>query len=290
MEGEAVLLEYDYDRFHSGRVDRFLAAQPFARYLPLVMVGSGFETSDGQADYEHEYRAMLEAELARSPRAHVEAYWRKVADRMRVSVRAVNRSGQPLSASNEAAVWVVVWERTSLGVSSTWVRACEVEYLQETLAPDAAREMTLETPSLAGVDWNRLAALALVEHRPGGTGRYDMLQASVALPAGLYPTPERLVLSVRRSEAEVSLAGPHELSWTATSDAPWLKISPTSGALPARPTIALVPDHLSQRPSPATVSFEAEGDGMFFATDVEVAVGAGTRRVERRLRPGIPRE
>jgi len=67
MAGRAVLLEYHFDYFPTGRVDRFWAAKSSAMYLPLVMVGSGYRTSDGPADYQSDYQAMLDAELARAP-------------------------------------------------------------------------------------------------------------------------------------------------------------------------------------------------------------------------------
>lgn len=45
MEGRAVLLEYAYDTFNQGRVDRWWAAYKGSPsvYLPLVMVGSGLQ-------------------------------------------------------------------------------------------------------------------------------------------------------------------------------------------------------------------------------------------------------
>ncbi len=97
MRGRAVLLEYDYDAFLHGRQDRFWASGASARYLPLVMVGSGYRTSSGAENYEPVYRSMINDELARPARAAVSAYWRRVANTMRayVEVRTCCRSLPP---------------------------------------------------------------------------------------------------------------------------------------------------------------------------------------------------
>jgi hypothetical protein len=54
-----------------GRVDRWWAAYTGSSsvYLPLVMVGSGYEVIQGSVAYEREYRRMLNDELARAPGA-----------------------------------------------------------------------------------------------------------------------------------------------------------------------------------------------------------------------------
>ncbi len=97
MRGRAVLLEYDYDAFRFGRQNRFWASDASARYLPLVIVGSGYRTSSGAENYEPVYRSMINDELARPARATVSAYWRRVANTMRayVEVRTCCRSLPP---------------------------------------------------------------------------------------------------------------------------------------------------------------------------------------------------
>jgi hypothetical protein len=97
FRGRAVLLEYDYDAFLHGRQDRFWASGASARYLPLVMVGSGYRTSSGAENYEPVYRSMINDELARPARATVSAYWRRAANAVRayVEVRTCCRSLPP---------------------------------------------------------------------------------------------------------------------------------------------------------------------------------------------------
>jgi hypothetical protein len=283
MSGRAVLLEYDYDRFATGRVDRFWAARPSAMYLPLVMVGSGYRTSTGQVDYEREYRAMIEAELARSPEAAVSAYWRRSGDAVRVYVRVTNLRASPLTTAEEGAIWVIAWENARIGVSDTWVRGTAFRALTESLAPGATLVATVDTASLAGADWERVSSLALVERRPGGAGAYDMLQAAVAQPAALAAFPTTLTLTAAEPTAEVALAGPHALTWTAAADVPWLAVSPTTGALPGTATVSLIVAMLPAGGGTGQVHFDAAGDGMSLSATVSVMGPVRVRPPRRRL-------
>jgi hypothetical protein len=281
--GRAILLEYDYDRFATGRVSRFWAARPSAVYLPLVMAGSGYRTSTGQVDYERDYRAMIEAELARSPEAAVGAYWRRFGDAVRAYVRVTNLSASPLTTAEEGAIWVVAWENARIGVSDTWVRGTAFRALTESVAPGATLAATVDTASLAGADWERISSVALVERRPGGAGAYDMLQAAVAEPAALAASPVALTLTAAEPAAEVALAGPYVLTWTAAADVPWLAVSPTAGALPGTATVSLVAAVLPAGGGTGQVRFEAAGDGMSFSATVSVAVPVRVRPPRRRL-------
>jgi hypothetical protein len=283
MAGRAVLLEYDYDRFWSGRVDRFVAACPWAIYLPLVMVGSGFRTSTGHVDYEREYRGMLEAELARAPEAAVSAYWRRSGDAARVYVQVTNLRGSALTSEENAAIWVIAWENGRIGVSDTWVRGTALSPLTESLAPGATLAATVNTASLVGVDWERISTMALLERRPGGSGVYDMLQAAVAAPVGLTVSPTALAPTIAEPIADVALAGPYVLTWTAATDVPWLAVSPLSGELPGTATVSLVLSALPAGGGTGQVHFEAVGDGMSVSGTVSVAAPARVRRPRRRL-------
>ncbi len=284
FEGKALLLEYDYDQFPSGRVDRWWAARSGGGtvYLPLVMVGSGFRITSGPVDYYSVYRTMLNAELARPPDARVEAWSRRQGNALKVYVRVENRGVASLTTANNAAVWLLVWEDVRRGLTDTWVRAVAVTPLVATLNPGASTTALLTTPALSGVDWDHLRSLALLEHRPGGTGRYDMLQAAVAAPASLAVSPERLELTPLVPSSTVTIQGPHVLSWSATTDAPWLAVEPTSGTLPATLTVSLTGN---QPPSgtAADVHVTASGDGMSFSASFVVTSAVESPRLRRRL-------
>ncbi len=285
MQGRAVLLEYDYDWFLYGRQDRFWASGASASYLPLVMVGSGYRTSSGAEDYEPAYRSMINDELARPARATVSAYWRRAANAMRAYVEVRNLGATDLEINHDAAIWLIAYENASIGVSTTWVRSTAQRYLPYDLAPGETATVVIDTPAMTGVDWSRMAGLVLLEDRPGGGGAYDMVQAAEALPADLSAAPDHLVMSLYRPVAEVVLTGPHVLSFSASSDVPWIEVTPSSGTVPTTVILTLRPELRPPSATEGSVSFAATGDGMAFSATVSVAVGAQSRRAGRRVRP-----
>jgi hypothetical protein len=285
--GSAVLLEYDYDQFSTGRVDRFWAAEPSARFLPLVMVGSGYRTSSGYVDFSSVYRGMVNDELVRAPEAAASSFWRRRGDAVRCYARITNLRSAALTPAESAGVWVIVWENAHIGVSSTWVRAAVRKSLSAAVAAGATVDLVIDTPVLSGVDWDRLSCLVLAERRLGG-GKYDALQAAVAAAAGLAAAPGALTLAPGSPRAEVSLDGPAVLSWTASTDAGWLTVSPAAGGLPATVSMVVDPAAMPRVPRTGTVRFEAAGDGMVSSAEVEVSWSGTARPPRRHLRPSGP--
>lgn len=285
FQGRAVLLEYDYDAFRYGRQERFWATGASATYLPLVMVGSGYRTSSGSENYEAVYRSMINAERERPPRASVSAFWRREANAMRAYVEVRNLGETNLEIDQDAAIWLIAYENANIGVSSTWVRSTSQQFLPYDLAPGETTSVVVDTPSISGADWGRMAGVVLVEDRPDGYGDYDMLQATEAQPAGVFASPGRLLVAPTGSGAEVELTGPHVLSWSATSDVPWIEVTPSSGdSLPATVVLTVRADLRPPADREGIVSFSASGDGMSFSTTVDLKVGAYVRRVGRRVR------
>ena len=286
MQGQAVLLEYDYDAFLYGRQDRFWATGASAMYLPLVMVGNGYRTSSGSVNYEPVYRSMINDELARPVRAAVSAFWQRTTNTMRAYVEVLNLGDTDLEIDQEASIWLIAYENASIGVSTTWVRSTAQRHLPYDLAPGESATAIIDSWPMTGVDWSRMAGLVVIEDRPGGHGSYDMLQATEALPAGLTAAPDHLVLSSSGSSgAEVVLTGPHVLSWTASSDVSWIEVTPSSGNLPATPILTVRPEQRPWVENEGVVTFSATGDGMEFSATVSVTVGARHRRGARRVLP-----
>jgi len=291
MAGVAVLLEYSYDLYTNGRVERWWAAHQGGGSvsLPLVMVGSGYQVSSGAVDYLRVYRQMLEAELARPPAAVITAYSRQRGGALRVYVRASNQGAVPLLPEHDAAFWVVVWEDAAIGVSNTWVRATRASPLATALDPGEVATAVVDTSNIVGVDWSRVRSLVLLEHRPDGGAVYDLLQAAVALPAALVAVPDTVALSLSQPSADVALSGPHVLSWTASTDAQWLQVTPTGGTVPGEVTITLLPEVAPSGHQSATVEIQANGDGLALAASVsvtaEVATGQQPRRPRGRVEP-----
>ena len=285
MAGEAVLLEYDYDSFWSGRQDRFWATGVSANYLPLVMVGSGYRTSSGYVEYEAEYRAMIEDELARPPRAEIDAWWRRSGSRVTVYATVRNTRAADLRVAEEAAVWLIVYQSSPIGVSDTWVRAQKQWLLESDLARGESVDATIDLVASSVTDWDRADLVALVEDHPGGSGRYDMLQAADVRPAAVEASPGRLDLSPGPTSAEIELDGPHVLDWTATTDVPWLELTPTTGTLPATVTVTVLPELRHPMDVEGVVLVEASGDGMELTVEVGVTAGSLIRRPAGRLAP-----
>ena len=279
-----VFLEDDVDAPFGRRYDRWWAAYGSSAsvYLPLVMASSGHRISNGPVDFRPVYGAMVDAELARPAQAEVEAWARRVGNAMRVYVRVVNLAPATLSASaNAATVHALVWEDKRVHVTARTVRAASWAEVAAPVAPGASHTAVLTTASLAGVDWGKLHAVALVDYRPGGrTGPYDLLQAALAAPPDLAVTPAEVAATTAELAADgtlatVSLRGPHVLNWTAASSALWLTATPGAGAVPGSATLAVVRGLLPFGVSEGKVTFAASSaDGLAFTREVTVRVDA----------------
>jgi hypothetical protein len=203
-------------------------------------------------------------------------------------VRAVNRRTAALTPADSPAIWAIAWENGRIGVSDTWVRAAARSGLATPVDPGTTFTVTVNTTGFTPADWNQVASLALLEHRPGGAGTYDMLQAAVAQPAAFTVTPGDFALAPASPSAEVTLDGPHVLAWTATADVPWLNVSPAGPALPATATVSLVSAALPAAGGTGTVRFDASGDGLEFSASVTVTAPGQARPIRRRLRSVPP--
>lgn len=269
MQGRAVILEYPYDTFNSGRVDRFWSAYSGpSPYLPLVVVGSGFQICQGPVTYSTLYRQMLEAELVRPPRASIKAWSRRSGSSLRIFATAKNLGSETLTLDRHPTFWLIVWEDGRIGLTNTWVRATASRALTSQILSGGTTNVTLEVPSISPLDWQHVRALVLLDDRPPGGSRWDMLQATIAEPACLSVTPTAITLDSVEPEAVVTLDGPYVLGFTATTDASWLSVSPESGTIPGSVTIRLV--GYSTTDTPAVVRISASGSGMSFTEDVVV--------------------
>ncbi len=286
MEGQAVLLEYDYNQVAGDVVSRFDASAGWPPFLPLVMVGSGYRTTSGwETDHRSAYLEMIDAELARAPRAEVRSYWQRLGNVMRTYVSVRNSGSIPLRVVESTRVWVVVYEKAPIGVSNTWVRSTVSWSLVGDLAPGQVVTKVIDAQGSSVADWNRIAGVAMLEDRPGGSGRYDMLQAAESLQAALTVVPQEALVSPSSSTAELKIEGPHVLNWTASTTVPWLELTPSAGTLPSTVTVTLRPELRPPTETSATVRVDAAGDGMTFQAQVEVKIGARMRRATGRLSP-----
>lgn len=175
-----VFLEYDVDDAPSSRSSRWWTAQGGGGVvtLPLVMVDSGNQVSNGNEDFAAVYRAMVDAALPRAVQADITAYWWRDGDRVRFRVHVTNLTGAALAS---AEVHAIVYEETKVKLTNRFVRQAVDEWIWD-LAPNATSTYTLETPALTDVAWDRLRYIVLVDSQAAvGVGAYDTLQAVYAL-------------------------------------------------------------------------------------------------------------
>lgn len=285
MAGKALLLEYPYDSFLQGRVDRFWAAYSGpSPYLPLVVVGSGNDVCQGPVDYAARYRQMIEAERARPPRASLRAFGRTSGAGLRVWGTLTNTGAAVLLRGTTPTFWAVAWEDGRVGLTKTFVRATASKALAADVPPGGTANVTVDLPSLGGADPGKVRALLLLEDRPAG-GRWDALQAAVAQPAALSAAPTELTVGPDAPEAGVALDGPYVLGWTAVADVPWLEVSPASGtSVPARVTLRL--SGAAPAGTRGNVLFTASGEGMSFTASVAVTA-AGPPLAWRAVVPAV---
>ncbi|MGV8038625.1 MAG: hypothetical protein AB2L07_00575 [Thermoanaerobaculaceae bacterium] len=291
-----VFLEYYAGSSVGDRESRFVAAfGGWGFSVPEAIVGSGYRFSQGPADYYNVFRAMIEAEKARPSRADLAAWWwRAGPNTMRVYATLNNTSGVTLDpASNQAGVWGLAWERkATLGVTGMYTRDAARTSLPAPVPPGGATSVTVDLLINSFVDWNNLHPVALAEVRPGGTtGAYDALQAVVPQPAAFTVSSPQVQLAIPQgpSAAELSFSGPHVLTWTASTSATWLTVTPASGTLA---TIARVEADPNYYPYPqahqeaGTVTFTATSpDGMSFVKTVTVSASYDPDWTRSRLLP-----
>lgn len=179
-----VFLEYDVDdTTFSARAGRWWSAHGGGSVtLPLVMVDSGHRFSNGSEDFNAKYRSMVDVSMAREAQANITATGQRVGDMLRFNVEVTNKSQVTLSSSNQAAVWIIVYETfTSSGagrLTNRFVRAITRTSFASPLSPNGVENFVLDTPTLNGVVWDNLRAVVLVDYFPdGSSGAYDMLQA-----------------------------------------------------------------------------------------------------------------
>jgi endoglucanase len=278
MKERAVILEYPYDSFREGRVERFFSAYTGpSPYLPLVMVGSGYAVAQGPVDYATRYRQMLDWELLRPPRAGIQAWVTRSGPRGVEVFATITNNGTVTFWNTHRSAGLIVWENTPVGLTRTFVRATAAQAFTALLAPGESANVGFAIANLFPAEWNNVRALVLLDEfgdSCGCTNRWDMMQAAIAKPAALVATPPSITLDPAAPEATIALGGPHVLGWSASTDASWLSVTPPAGAVPGTATIRLAGTPAAG--TEATVRFTASGGGMAFSADVGVrATGGG---------------
>lgn len=248
--------------------------------LPLVMVDSGNQISNGYVDFHGVYQNMVETSLARPAEAEIGASWWRSGDQVELLVEIKNLRPTPLE---NAWVVAIVYEENHIKVTNRFGRA-EVVRPVSLWLPNEVRTIIMTSDPLTGVDWDKLRVVVLVEYYHEDEGAYDMLQAAPAMRVApsLSVSPESLTFlvdpdDVDDQEATVQVLGGGFAEWTATTDRPWLRIAPTTGNLLGQPQVTIDKSALNPGWQQGAVTFTAT-DAAFSDT---VAVRAYLGEVKR---------
>ncbi|MHB0876475.1 MAG: InlB B-repeat-containing protein [Anaerolineae bacterium] len=244
-----VFLEHNSDNPLGSRYSRFTAAEPGAVQKPHIIVDSGHAYTSGLREpatvFYTDYKALVDAELARPAQAVAEAYSTRVGDVMHVYLQVQNLSGTTLSAANDATATAIVYQDVVPGayidpgdpevgyyLTGRFARSAPSLPVASPLAPEATQGFSLNSTALSGYDWSKLHSVAFVDYRPGGSsGAYDMLQAVVPTFGGLELSTDLLQFNIDPAtgtewSGSVQLTGPSFLTWTTASDQQWLTVDP----------------------------------------------------------------
>jgi hypothetical protein len=286
-----VFLEYFANASVGDRQSRFDAAWgPNGYAVPMVMLSSGHSVTQGTQDFYTKYKAMIEAELPRPAVVELEAWQQQVGTVMRVWASLRNTAAFHLDAGNQATVWAIMWDQGTTGVTGMYVRAAKKVAVSPGIPPVGQAGFTFDLAMPTGIDPSKLRTIALAEYRPAGaSGPFDMLQAVRPLSPSLTLSPSSLQLSLPQGTgmAEVRLAGPPGLEWSAVSHVPWLEVTPSQGPLatPARVRVLLAP--LQEGAQQGSITFTATSpDGLSLAAELPVTVTLDDSATVREL-PGV---
>jgi hypothetical protein len=275
-----VFLEYNVDSTLGNRQARWWTARGTGGtvYLPLAMLESGHIYSSGSLDYAAVYRGYVNTELSRPPGATVEAYARRVGSALRVYATITNMGTEALSSANDATVNVLVWEEARVALTNRYVRAAPSMAVPGTVPPGGSAMVVLNATLPSGVNWSKIHAVVALDYRPGeNIGRYDMPQAAAAAAPALSAVPAELSLRAFGGTADargsITLRGPHVLRWTATSDEPWLSVTPAEGGLPAEIEVSADAGRLEPGSHEGRLVFSGvSDDGLSLSCEVVVSV------------------
>lgn len=280
-----LLLEHDVDNPVGSRYGRWWAAYGSGSVtLPMIMVGSGHQITNGYLDFETVYSQMIDAELARPPEATVTARYRREGDQLHFEVTVTNQSGVGLGWENSGTVGVIVYEETQVALTGRFVRDNVSQLLTTSLNAGDSATYTLTSASLTGVDWDQIRAVAYVEYRPAGSQAYDMLQAAVPVQATLQTAPDSVVVMVPTGATAsvtrtLALTGAGWETWTINAGTlpSWLALSQTSGAAGVDPVLTFYPGQMAAGWSATSLPVSVTGPGVSLETAVPVKAYLGRR-------------
>jgi hypothetical protein len=278
----AVFIEYDVDAAPPSRSSLWWRAHGGGTAaLPLVMVDSGNQISSVYLNFYSVYKTIVDTALARPAAAEMRSYWWREDNHISAHVEVTNRSGVTLSPNNEALVHLIIYEDAKVHITSRFGHTAVAQSIA-TLEPNQNGAFKLETGELSGaLNWDRLHAVALVDYHPvSSTGAHDMLQAveGIRVEAPFQVSPEIVTFMIEPEDINVhkkvlSVLGFDDLTWTTSSNMPWLTVAPASGTLQVRPEINVSISDLAPGWQIGNIHFKTADDLYSDQVVVQVFVG-----------------
>lgn len=162
----------------AGRVNRWFDAYatPGDVYLPLVMIDSGNQISNGDEEFNAVYGAMIENSLDRDANAGMTVRTSQTGDILQFNVTVTNTSGETLSPANNATLTTVLYREFADSSLIPWVVTGTTTAIQS-LADGQTGSYTVEI-DITHIDMVRTHWLVIAEAQlDGSTTAYDTLQA-----------------------------------------------------------------------------------------------------------------
>jgi len=183
-----VFIEYDVDGSSNGREDRWWNAYRYGGgegsvFLPLAMIDSGNQISNGEVDFKNVYSDMVNVSLLRPPKVDISASWRLSTDEIETTIDITNFSAINLSYDNQATIFMIVYENNRVGLTDRYVRSVVREEITN-LAPGANANFILTTNELVVDDWNNIDVIVLADYISDSIpyyNKFDTLQAVIAI-------------------------------------------------------------------------------------------------------------
>jgi hypothetical protein len=172
-----LLLEHDVDNALGGRLDLWFDAygQGGSVYLPLVMVDSGDEISNGEENFETVYGGMIDAALQRPAAAGMTVTSDRSDAVLRFDVRLTNLSGTTLSVRNGATLTALIWREPADPASLPFISVAATHPITS-LDDGATADISFEV-AVGALDPNRTRWVVIAHYRPGTGATHDTLQA-----------------------------------------------------------------------------------------------------------------
>ena len=156
------------------------------------MIGSGQMISEGERDFQVDFRNMVETEKERAPEAILNAKKERPSpSSFVVKVQLTNLAPDALTVDNQAMLHIILYQgHRALQTGRDIVRSHE-EIFVEPLEYGFTRNYDIEFTGFRGVNLSQVEAVAFVDYiPPDGDGRWNMLQGAKAVTKDLPAIPD----------------------------------------------------------------------------------------------------